>query len=68
MRDAMRGKIVKVARAAVNAADAAVVADSKRNYVYGLHAVNAALERAPERVLELWIAQPRDAEPAVHAD
>jgi 23S rRNA (guanosine2251-2'-O)-methyltransferase len=25
-----------------------------------LHAVNAALERAPERVLELWIAQPRD--------
>src|SRR5258708_18136772 len=45
-----------------SAADAAVVADSKRNYVYGLHAVNAALERAPERVLELWIAQPRDAE------
>jgi 23S rRNA (guanosine2251-2'-O)-methyltransferase len=36
------------------------VADSKRNFVYGLHAVNAALERAPERVLELWIAQPRD--------
>jgi 23S rRNA (guanosine2251-2'-O)-methyltransferase len=43
-----------------NAAGAAVVADSKRNFVYGLHAVNAALERAPERVLELWIAQPRD--------
>jgi 23S rRNA (guanosine2251-2'-O)-methyltransferase len=41
------------------------VADSKRNYVYGLHAVNAALERAPERVLELWIAQSRDAEPRV---
>ncbi len=36
------------------------VADSKRNFVYGLHAVNAVLERAPERVLELWIAQPRD--------
>src|SRR5580692_7149723 len=51
--------------AAANAADAAVVADSKRNYVYGLHAVNAALERAPERVLELWIAQPRDAETRV---
>jgi 23S rRNA (guanosine2251-2'-O)-methyltransferase len=48
------------ARAAQNAADAAVVADSKRNYVYGLHAVGAALERAPDRVLELWIAQPRD--------
>jgi 23S rRNA (guanosine2251-2'-O)-methyltransferase len=41
------------------------VADSRRNYVYGLHAVNAALERAPERVLELWIAQPRDAEARV---
>jgi len=51
---------------APSAADAAVVADSKRNYVYGLHAVNAALERAPERVLELWIAQPRDAEARVH--
>jgi 23S rRNA (guanosine2251-2'-O)-methyltransferase len=45
-----------------SAADAAVVADSKRNFVYGLHAVNAALERAPERVLELWIAQPREAQ------
>ena len=48
-----------------SAADAAVVADSKRNYVYGLHAVNAALERAPERVLELWIAQPRETEARV---
>jgi 23S rRNA (guanosine2251-2'-O)-methyltransferase len=38
------------------------VADSNRNFVYGLHAVNAALERAPERVLELWIAQPREAQ------
>jgi 23S rRNA (guanosine2251-2'-O)-methyltransferase len=36
------------------------VADSKRHFVYGLHAVNAVLERAPERLLELWIAQPRD--------
>ena len=36
------------------------VADSKRNFVYGLHAVNAVLDRAPERLLELWIAQPRD--------
>ncbi|HEY0800403.1 MAG TPA: 23S rRNA (guanosine(2251)-2'-O)-methyltransferase RlmB, partial [Steroidobacteraceae bacterium] len=36
------------------------MADSRRHFVYGLHAVNAALERAPERVLELWIAQPRD--------
>jgi 23S rRNA (guanosine2251-2'-O)-methyltransferase len=43
-----------------NAAGAAVVADSKRNFVYGLHAVNAALERAPERVLELWIVETRD--------
>jgi 23S rRNA (guanosine2251-2'-O)-methyltransferase len=38
----------------------AVVADSRRNFVYGLHAVNAALERAPERVLEMWLASPRD--------
>ena len=35
-------------------------ADSKRNFVYGLHAVRAALERAPERVLELWVASGRD--------
>jgi 23S rRNA (guanosine2251-2'-O)-methyltransferase len=48
---------VGVAAAGVGAAG---VADSKRNFVYGLHAVNAVLERAPERVLELWIAQPRD--------
>jgi 23S rRNA (guanosine2251-2'-O)-methyltransferase len=36
------------------------VADSKRNFVYGSHAINAVLERAPERLLELWVAQPRD--------
>jgi 23S rRNA (guanosine2251-2'-O)-methyltransferase len=36
------------------------VADSKRHLVYGLHAVIAALERAPERLLELWVAQSRD--------
>jgi len=36
------------------------MADSKRNFVYGLHAINAALERAPERVLELWIAGARN--------
>ena len=36
------------------------MADSKRNFVYGLHAVTAVIERAPERLLELWIAQPRD--------
>ncbi len=35
-------------------------ADPKRHYVFGLHAVAAVLERAPERVLELWCAQPRD--------
>jgi 23S rRNA (guanosine2251-2'-O)-methyltransferase len=49
-----------VAAAAEQAAGAAGVADSKRNFVYGLHAINAVLERAPERVLELWMAQPRD--------
>jgi 23S rRNA (guanosine2251-2'-O)-methyltransferase len=36
------------------------MADSKRNFVYGLHAITAALERAPERVLELWIAGARN--------
>ena len=36
------------------------MADSRRNFVYGLHAVNAVLDRSPERVLELWVAQPRD--------
>ncbi|MEP6884235.1 MAG: 23S rRNA (guanosine(2251)-2'-O)-methyltransferase RlmB [Gammaproteobacteria bacterium] len=36
------------------------MADSKRNFVYGLHAINAVLARAPERLLELWLAQPRD--------
>jgi 23S rRNA (guanosine2251-2'-O)-methyltransferase len=44
----------------VAAAKPGDVADSKRNFVYGLHAVSAALERAPERVLELWIASARD--------
>ena len=41
-------------------ADAAAVAESRRNFVYGLHAVSAVLDRSPERLLELWLAQPRD--------
>ena len=41
-------------------ADAAAVAESRRNFVYGLHAVSAVLDRSPERLLELWVAQPRD--------
>jgi 23S rRNA (guanosine2251-2'-O)-methyltransferase len=36
------------------------VADSRRTLVYGLHAIGAVIERAPERLLELWIAAPRD--------
>ena len=36
------------------------MAESRRNFVYGLHAVSAVLEHAPQRLLELWIAQPRD--------
>lgn len=44
----------------LSAAVAAVVADSKRNFVYGLHAVKAALEQAPERVLEFWLAGARE--------
>jgi 23S rRNA (guanosine2251-2'-O)-methyltransferase len=53
---------VAVASAGAGAAGVGVagVADSKRNFVYGLHAINAVLERAPERLLELWMAQPRD--------
>jgi 23S rRNA (guanosine2251-2'-O)-methyltransferase len=51
---------VAEARNEADAADAAGVAESKRNLVYGLHAVNAVLERAPERVLELWVALPRE--------
>jgi 23S rRNA (guanosine2251-2'-O)-methyltransferase len=36
------------------------VADGRRSLVYGLHAVNAVLKRSPERLLEIWLAQPRD--------
>ena len=32
----------------------------QRNVVYGMHAVAAVLARAPERVLELWLKEPRD--------
>ncbi len=35
------------------------MADHKRDLVYGLHAVRAVIERAPERLLELWMAEPR---------
>jgi 23S rRNA (guanosine2251-2'-O)-methyltransferase len=45
---------------AVAAVGAAGVADSKRQFVYGLHATEAVLARAPERVLELWLAAARD--------
>jgi len=38
---------------------AAGVADSRRDLVYGLHAVGAVIEHAPERVLELWMSEPR---------
>jgi 23S rRNA (guanosine2251-2'-O)-methyltransferase len=33
---------------------------AERNFVYGLHAIGAVLARAPERVLELWMASSRD--------
>jgi 23S rRNA (guanosine2251-2'-O)-methyltransferase len=41
------------------AALAAAVAESRRHLVYGLHAVGAVIERSPERLLELWMAEPR---------
>jgi 23S rRNA (guanosine2251-2'-O)-methyltransferase len=34
-------------------------AEHKRHLVYGLHAVGAVIDRSPERVLELWMAEPR---------
>ena len=46
--------------AAGGAQGGAVVADAKRAYVYGLHAVTAVLERSPERILELSVATGRD--------
>ncbi len=36
------------------------MADTRRNLVYGLHSIGAVVERAPERLLEMWIAAPRD--------
>jgi len=36
------------------------VAREKRQLIHGLHAVGACLERAPERVLEIWAATARD--------
>lgn len=52
------GAAIAVAVAA--GADAAGVADSKRHFVYGLHAIGGVIDRAPERLLELWIAGARD--------
>lgn len=64
MRGAIRDRAKAGRGAAVDqnadAVDAAGVAESKRSFVYGWHAVNAALERAPQRVLELWILEARD--------
>ncbi len=36
------------------------MADHRRHFVYGLHAVDAIIERAPERLLELWAVESRD--------
>ncbi len=35
------------------------MAEVRRHLVYGLHAVGAVVERSPERLLELWMAEPR---------
>jgi len=48
----------KIARG-VEAQNGAAVAERTRHLVYGWHAVNAALERAPERLLEIWMAESR---------
>jgi 23S rRNA (guanosine2251-2'-O)-methyltransferase len=57
--DAAAATVDAVADVAAGAAGGAV-AEPKRNLVYGLHAINAVLLRSPERLLELWLAQPRD--------
>jgi len=36
------------------------VTDPKRTFVYGLHAIGAVIDKAPERLLELWMAELRD--------
>jgi 23S rRNA (guanosine2251-2'-O)-methyltransferase len=59
-RGAQPGRSAAGEAGEADAVGAAGVAESKRHFVYGLHAINAVLERAPERVLELWMAQPRD--------
>jgi 23S rRNA (guanosine2251-2'-O)-methyltransferase len=51
--------VAAVAAAAETAVGARVV-DQKRTFVYGIHAIGAVIERAPERLLELWIAEPRN--------
>ena len=35
------------------------MAEVRRHLVYGLHAIGAVLDRSPERLLELWMAEPR---------
>ncbi len=37
-----------------------VAAEHKRHFVYGLHAIAAVLDRAPERLLELWAVDTRE--------
>jgi len=51
---------VAAGAAGVAAAVAAVVVEPKRQFIYGLHAVAAVVARAPERVLELWLAEARE--------
>jgi 23S rRNA (guanosine2251-2'-O)-methyltransferase len=46
--------------AAGNAAGVVAAAESRRHFVYGLHAIGAVLARAPERLLELWTIESRD--------
>lgn len=36
------------------------MAEHKRHFVYGLHAIGAIIEHAPERLLELWAVDSRD--------
>ena len=66
---AVRAQVVAHGAAAAEAAAAAVEVPAgavgaagvaERHFLYGIHAIGAVLDRAPERLLELWIAQPRN--------
>lgn len=60
---ALKGAVAGVALKGVAAgvvAGAVAGADGKRHLVYGLHAIEAVLEEAPDRLLEFWAVDARE--------